>query len=477
MGKITGFMEFDRENPPERDPLSRAADFNEYVLPVPDELLCRQSARCMDCGVPFCHAGFITDGNSIGCPLRNLIPEVNDLVYRGNVKAAYARLRVTNPFPEFTGRVCPALCEGSCTLGEHGDPVTVKLIEKFAADEAAKEGFYKSERAPRIGKKAAVIGAGPSGLAAAEYLNRFGADVTVFEKADRPGGLLMYGIPNMKLDKKIVMSRAAELKKEGVEFVFGAEVGVNYPLIDIVRGFDAVVVCIGAGRERRINADGADNDGVVTAMTYLTASTRAVLAKKPSEISAKGKRVIVVGGGDTGTDCVATAVRQGAAGVVQLEIMPPPPDKRPDSTPWPLFPRLFKTDYGHKEAAAVFGADPRRFLTTVKRINGKNGRVVSADVVKVRWEGRNFVEDAKPQTLPADLIITAMGFLGPQTEIINELGLKTDPRGNIAADRFETGVPGIFAAGDARRGPSLVVWAISEGINAAKACLRLFGDK
>ncbi|MDR3364920.1 MAG: glutamate synthase subunit beta [Clostridiales Family XIII bacterium] len=480
MGKPTGFMEYGRSEAGHRPVQGRIKDYDEFTVPQGGEALNTQAARCMDCGVPFCHAGFVVQGLSIGCPLSNLVPEINDLVYRGEIELAYQRLSKTHPFPEFTARVCPALCEGSCTLGEHELPVTVKDIERFVIDEMMASGKVKP-RYPKAntGKRVAVVGSGPSGLACADLLNQLGNSVTVFERADRPGGLLMYGIPNMKLSKQLVEGRASLLRDEGVKFQLGADVGNDYPVLALMRDFDAIVLCCGATAERRLTVPGSDLEGVVTAVSYLAASTKNVLdgTPMPSAYSADGKDVIVVGGGDTGTDCVATAIRRGAKSVAQFEIMARLPEERAANNPWPLWPRVFKTDYGQLEAIELFGRDPREFLTTVKEIEGDGRRVGSVTTVEVKWEDKGgrpvpVETPGSEKKRPAGLVLTAMGFTGPERTLIDQLNLKADARGNVAADEdeYRTSLPTVFACGDMRRGPSLVVWAIFEGVRAAKAC-------
>ncbi|MDR2296200.1 MAG: glutamate synthase subunit beta [Clostridiales Family XIII bacterium] len=481
MGKPTGFLEYERVEAAHRPVGERVRDYDEFVAERDAEALRTQGARCMDCGVPYCHAGFVVEGLSIGCPLCNLIPEINDLVYRGDFEEAYKRLSKTHPFPEFTSRVCPALCEGSCTLGEHARPVAIKDIERFVSDEMRRRGLIRP-RPPllRTGKRAAVVGSGPSGLACAELLNRLGHSVTVFERADRPGGLLMYGIPNMKLDKALVLSRVALLEEEGVQFVLSTEVGGDYPAPALVKDFDAVVLCAGATQERRIDVPGGALDGLVTAVRFLTAATKGLLdgTRDASAPSAEGKDVIVVGGGDTGTDCVASSVRQGARSVAQLEILPKPPEKRAAGNPWPLWPKLHKTDYGQEEAIVLFGADPREYLTTVKEITGTNGRVSGVKTVRVEWvrqdDGRMMPREiaGTEKLRPAQLVLTAMGFTGPERTLIDRLDLRTDSRGNVATegDTHKSSLLSVFAAGDMRRGPGLVVWGIAEGRHAARRC-------
>jgi glutamate synthase (NADPH/NADH) small chain len=436
----------------------------------------------MDCGVPFCHAGFVVDGLSIGCPLGNLIPEINDLVYRGETEKAWKRLSKTHPFPEFTSRVCPALCEGSCTLGEHESPVTVKAIERFITDEMIAQGKLQP-RIPQVntGKRVAVVGAGPSGLSCAGRLNKLGNAVTVFERADRPGGLLMYGIPAMKLPKDLVLNRAALMEEEGVRFILSTEIGTDYPVLALLKEYDAIVLCGGATQERTLSVPGSELYGVMTALDFLTQSTKNLLDGAPIEKIPKieGKQVVIVGGGDTGTDCVATAIRRGAANVRQFEIMPRPGDMRSPGNPWPLWPKLFKTDYGQEEAIALFGKDPRSWNTTVKEILGDGKRVTGVKTVQVEWirEYGRLVPKERPETeteLPADIVLSAMGFVGPEKTLIEQMNLDTDDRGNVATDgdSHKTSLLTVFAAGDMRRGPSLVVWAIHEGLRAAEQCHR-----
>jgi glutamate synthase (NADPH/NADH) small chain len=472
-------MEYERVEAEHRPISERIADYSDLSLPMDMETITRQSARCMDCGVSFCHAGVVVDGTSIGCPLGNLIPEINDLVYNGDIEGAYDRMSRTHPFPEFTSRVCPALCEGSCTLGEHESPVTVKNIERYVIDYML-EGDRIRPRLPRIrtSKRVAVVGSGPAGLACADMLNHLGNDVTVFERADRAGGLLVYGIPNMKLEKSLVENRIRIMTEENVKFVLNSEVGLDVPVSRMLNDFDAIVLCCGATNERRLNVPGSDLKGVHTAIDFLSASTKRVLGDvaKGEPLSAQGKRVVVVGGGDTGTDCVGTAIRQGAVSVSQLEILPRPRESREDDNPWPLWPRILRTDYGQYEAMELFGKDPRRYLTTVKELKGEGGSVASVVTVNVEWTpGGRTVPRPVPGTeeeIPADLVLTAMGFTGPEKTLIDQLQLETDERGNVlAADRdYKSSLLTVFAAGDMRRGPSLVVWALQEGRNAAIAC-------
>ena len=489
MGKPTGFLDYARELPLDRPALERLKDWNEFHLHPAEARLREQAARCMDCGTPFCHTGKILNGMASGCPINNLIPEWNDLVYRGLWREALERLHKTNNFPEFTGRVCPAPCEGSCNAGLVTAPVTIKEIECAIIDRGWDEGWVQPRPpAVRTDKSVAIVGSGPAGLAAAAQLNRVGHTVTVFERADRPGGLLMYGIPNMKLDKRLVQRRVDLLAAEGVRFITDTEVGVNYDPRRLRANFDALILCTGATKPRDLPVEGRDLRGIHFAMEYLTANTRRLLDGRANGafIDAAGKDVVVVGGGDTGTDCCGTALRQGCRSLVQLEILPRPPLERAPDNPWPEWPKIYRLDYGQEEAAAVFGADPRVYLTTVKKFLGDaHGHVAGVRTVQVTWEkdaqGR-YVPREVPGTekeLPAQLVLLAMGFLGPEPTLLDQLGLERDPRSNIKAEhgRFHTNLPGVFAAGDCRRGQSLVVWAINEGRGAARECDRyLMGE-
>jgi glutamate synthase (NADPH/NADH) small chain len=485
MGKTTGFLEYERADAAYLPVHERVGNWNEFIVPQAPSALQTQAARCMDCGVAFCHAAFVVDGRSIGCPLSNLIPEINDLVYRGEIEKAYYRLIKTHPFPEFTGRVCPALCEGSCTLGEHEPAVTIKEIERYVVDEMMRLGKVVP-RMPGVstGKRVAIVGSGPSGLACADMLNRLGNAVTVFERADRPGGLLMYGIPNMKLDKNIVLDRISIMRDEGVRFELGAEVGTDYPVLSVMKDFDAIVLCCGAASERTLNAPGTELFGVMTALEFLTQSTANILdgAIIDGLPNIDGKNVVVVGGGDTGTDCVASSIRRGAASVAQLEIMPEPPAERAEGNPWPLWPKIKKTDYGQLEAADIFGADPREYRTTVKAIIGDGRRVTGVKTVQVEWsaDGSPNEVSGTERERPCDIVLTAMGFTGPERLLIDQLSLDTDARGLVACRRpgsYHTNTPTVFTAGDMRRGPSLVVWAIDEGRRAARACHNYLSER
>ena len=490
MGKPTGFLEYARELPTELTPSDRLRNWDEFHLPMPDEKLQTQGARCMDCGTPFCHTGTIISGMASGCPINNLIPEFNDLVYRGLWYEALERLHKTNNFPEFTGRVCPAPCEGSCVLGINNPPVTIKNIEYSIIDKGWQEGWITPELpAKRTGKKVAIIGSGPAGLSAAAQLNKAGHWVTVYERADRPGGLLMYGIPNMKLDKEgVVLRRLNVLEAEGVTFVCNTEVGKDLPVETLLKDFDAVILCTGATKPRDLPIEGRSLQGIHFAMDFLTANTKAILDRGQKEdfISAEGKDVVIIGGGDTGTDCVGTSLRHGCKSLVQLEIMPKPPKERAANNPWPEWPKVYKLDYGQEEAEAVFGSDPRVYLRTATHFEGdETGQVKAVHTVEVQWEKNEkgqFIPKQIPGTekiLPAQLVLLAMGFLGPEEPLLAALKLERDGRGNVKADygQYETSLPGVFAAGDCRRGQSLVVWAFNEGRGAAKACDRyLMGE-
>jgi glutamate synthase (NADPH) small chain len=480
MGKATGFMEFPRAVPLSRHPRERIKDWHEFHEHMPEEQLRQQGARCMDCGVPFCHTGKLIEGLATGCPLHNLIPEWNDLVYRGRWREALDRLHMTNNFPEFTGRVCPAPCEGSCVLGINAPPVTIKSIEVSIADKGFDEGWIVAEPpAKRTGKRVAVVGSGPAGLAAAAELNKAGHSVTVFERADRVGGLLTYGIPPMKLDKHLVERRIKVLAEEGITFVTNTEVGKSYPTERLRQEFDAIVLCGGATWARDLPVEGRDLAGIHFAMEFLTVSTKSLLDSGLQDgkyIAARDKHVVVIGGGDTGTDCVGTAMRLGCKSLVQLEIMPRPPDERAPDNPWPQWPKVYKLDYGQEEAAAAYGADPRQYAVSTKRFVGEGGKVKGLVLCEIRRvAGSNgvprFEEVPKTErTLPADLVLLAMGFLGPEREgLLADLAVELDGRGNIRTDESKmTSVPGVFAAGDARRGQSLIVWAIAEGREAAR---------
>ena len=484
MGKPTGFLEYDREPAHVRPALDRAKDWSEEHPPYDEETLRRQGARCMDCGVPFCHTGQLIAGMASGCPVNNLIPEWNDLVYRGQWQEAIIRLHKTNNFPEFTGRVCPAPCEGSCTLGINAAPVTIKNIEREIVDRAFERGWVKPQPPlARTGKRVAVVGSGPAGLAAAAQLNKAGHAVTVYERADRVGGLLMYGIPSMKLDKEVVQRRVRLMVEEGVKFVTGVEVGKDLAAARLLSEFDAAVITTGATQARDLKLEGRQLQGIHLAMDFLHQNTKSLLDSGLRDgrfISAKDKHVVVIGGGDTGTDCVGTAIRHGAKSVTQLEIMPRPPDERAADNPWPQWPKVYKLDYGQEEAKALWGDDPRQYAVSSKRFLGDDaGQVTGIELVSVDWLHGNDGRPVGPReaegskrVIPADLVLLALGFLGPEKGFAADLGLKLEERGQTwtvwtDSDKM-TSVPGVFAAGDCSRGQSLVVWAINEGRKAAR---------
>ncbi len=488
MGKPTGFMEYRRELPMARPPAQRIRDWEEFHEHTAEAKLQTQAARCMDCGVPFCHTGTLLEGMASGCPINNLIPEWNDLVYRGLWREALERLHKTNNFPEFTGRVCPAPCEGSCVLGLNEQPVTIKSIECAIIDKAYEEGWiHPQPPAVRTQKRVAVVGSGPAGLACADQLNKAGHWVTVFERADRIGGLLMYGIPNMKLDKRYVQRRVDLMAAEGVRFVTGCEVGKDYPAEKLLQEFNAAVLCGGATLARDLSIEGRNLKGIHFAMDFLRLNTKSLLDghRNGNYISAEGKDVIVIGGGDTGTDCVGTSLRHGCRSLLQLEILPKPPDDRAPDNPWPQWPKVYKLDYGQEEAAALFGRDPREYLVQTKRFVGDaHGHVKELHTVRIEWarvDGR-FIPQEIPgteQVFPAQLVLLAMGFVGPENQLLDQLEVEKDTRTNVKAEygRFATSVSGVFAAGDMRRGQSLVVWAINEGRGAARECDRfLMGE-
>lgn len=481
MGKLTGFLEFDRALPEDRDPKARLADWKEVHGKMAEDDIRKQGARCMDCGVPFCHAGDSATAPKVGgCPINNLIPEWNDLIYRNRWREALDRLHKTNNFPEFTGRVCPAPCEDSCVLGINAPPVTIKHHEYAIIEKGFEEGWVKAQPPKkRTGKKVAVIGSGPAGLSAAAQLNSVGHNVVVFERADRVGGLLMYGIPNMKLEKHHVDRRIDLMKEEGIEFRTGVEVGKDVDPQDLKKEYDAVLVATGATVPRDLPIEGRDLDGIHFAMEFLGSNTRSLLDSNHADgnyISAKGKHVVIIGGGDTGTDCVGTALRHGCKSVIQLEIMPKPPLERAPDNPWPEFKRTLKIDYGQAEAIAVQGEDPRQYLQMTQKFTGENGKVTKLHLTGIEWttndKGQMVPQpvEGSERLLDADLVLLAMGFIGPEGGLLDQLGIEKDPRSNAKADygRYVTNVDGVFAAGDARRGQSLVVWAINEGREAAR---------
>lgn len=483
MGKPTGFMDYKREVSKDVKPKDRIKNFNEFHEHLPKEKQQLQGARCMDCGVPFCQAGMNICGMTSGCPLHNLVPEWNDLVYTGNWQQAYNRLKKTNSFPEFTSRVCPALCEAACTCNLIGDPVATKENE-YAIIENAYEKGYADPKPPKVrtGKTVAVVGSGPSGLAVADQLNKRGHSVTVYERSDRVGGLLMYGIPNMKLEKHIVDRKIKVMEAEGIVFKTGVDVGKDIKAEKLLKEYDRVVLACGASNPRDISVPGRDAKGIYFAVDFLKANTKSLLDSDFEDkkyVDTRGKNVVIIGGGDTGNDCVGTSIRHGCKSVTQIEMMPKAPDTRSASNPWPEWPKICKTDYGQEEAIAVFGHDPRIYESTVKEfVKDKNGSLKAVKIVKLSWEkdpasGRMKMSEVpgSEQTLPAEIVLIAAGFLGSQKYVTDAFHVDINERSNVktGAGAYETSVKNVFTAGDMHRGQSLVVWAIREGREAARA--------
>lgn len=479
MGKPTGFMEYKREKGKEQPPLERISNWNEYAARLSDDSLQKQGARCMDCGTPFCHMGIEIRGAAAGCPIQNVIPEWNDLVYRGKWKEALDRLHMTNNFPEFTGRVCPAPCEGSCTLGITDPAVAIKSIERSIID----KGFENNWILPRIprmrtGKKIAIVGSGPAGLAAADELNQLGHSVTVYDRADRPGGLLMYGIPNMKLEKKVIERRIHLLCQEGIDFVLNTNIGRDITADELKAQYDAVILCIGAQKQRVLHLEGSDAAGMHLAMDYLTGVTQSFLDSDFSDqkaIDVSGQDVIIIGGGDTGADCVATAIRQNARSVHQFGKHPELPKNRQDDRPWPQDPNVYKLDYAYEEVAASKGHDPREYcIQTKKIIKDDKGHVKELLTIQMEKtlgdDGFYFFKElpGTERTWPAQAVFVAIGFEGVEKPLPEQFGVElANNKIRASLKDFETNIPGVFAAGDARRGQSLVVWAIKEGRSVA----------
>ncbi|MEI3245065.1 MAG: glutamate synthase subunit beta [Lachnospiraceae bacterium] len=483
MGKPTGFMEYKREESRSEAPLERIKHFKEFHVHLPLEKQQQQGARCMACGVPFCQSGMMIGGMASGCPLHNLIPEWNDLAYLGNWEVAYKRLKKTSNFPEFTSRVCPALCEKACTCSLNGEAVTTRDNEYAIIEHAYEMGWAKANPPKvRTGKKIAVIGSGPSGLATADQLNKRGHEVTVYERNDRVGGLLRYGIPNMKLEKRVIDRKVKIMEEEGIHFVTNANVGENFNAAKLLKEYDRVVLCCGASNPRDIKVPGRDAKGIYFAVDFLTGVTKSLLdsdLKDGKHVNVKNKKVMVIGGGDTGNDCCGTAIRLGAQSVVQLEMMPKAPDNRAANNPWPQWPKVCKTDYGQEEAIALWGHDPRIYTTTVTEfIKNEKGELCKAKLVKL--ESKKDEKTGRMMMVPiagteeivdVDIVLIAAGFLGTQQYVAKAFGVELNQRTNVAteAGKYETNVENVFTAGDMHRGQSLVVWAIREGREAARA--------
>ncbi|MCR4596003.1 MAG: glutamate synthase subunit beta [Lachnospiraceae bacterium] len=476
MGKATGFMEYTRQENREILPEVRTGNFLEFhEYAAEKERIC-QAARCMDCGVPFCQSAMKLKGMVTGCPLHNLIPEWNDAIYKGHDTHALMRLLKTNPFPEFTGRVCPALCEKACINGQYGDPVTIHDNELYIIEKAYEKGTMAAlPPEVRSGKKAAVIGSGPSGLAVAYKLNRRGHEVTVYERDDRIGGLLMYGIPNMKLDKKVILRRQKILEEEGIVFKTGVDVGKDVTVEELKKEYDAVILCCGAKKPRPLAASGIEDvKGVYYAVDFLGDVTRGVLSGKIDKkltSQVEGKHVVIVGGGDTGNDCIGTVIRMGASSVTAIEMMPKPPVERREDNPWPEWPKTLRTDYGHVEAIWKFGDDPRVYETTVKEVVSDKGVIKAVKTVKVAFEGGKLTEvSGTEKEIKCDLLLIAAGFIGAQDYLPDSARIERTQRGTVKTcdeDSYATNLDGVFTAGDMHRGQSLVVWAIREGIHCA----------
>ena len=469
MGKPDGFLLFSRREDSERACAERIYDYDEIRLCSKTEERRKQASRCMNCGVPYCQSAICLSGMVTGCPLHNLIPEWNDQIYRGNDEHALRRLLKTNPFPEFTGRVCPALCEKACINGYDGEPVTVRDNERFLSDTGFANNLIRAEEIPvRTAKKAAVIGSGPAGLAVAYRLNQRGHHVTVYERSGKPGGLLMYGIPNMKLDKKVVERRISLMAEEGIQFITGVSAGKDISLAELQEEYDAVILACGASQARMPDLEGIENTkGVIKAITYLSETTRS-LPDLP-EISAAGRNVVILGGGDTGNDCLATAIRQKCTSAVQIEMMPSPPKERRENNPWPEWPKVLKTDYGQEEAICLYGNDPRIWSTTLTNLITEDGALKAVETAKIHFEEGRPVISEERDILPCDLLIIAAGFTGCETELPLSAGIELSRRNTVASkeNSYASNISGIFSCGDMHRGASLVVWAIREGLECA----------